>query len=102
MMTTSRGLSFNKCYTHTWMVYIPGLPLDLDYPEVLGLRVPLATLVQNNLEDQLFTVAENAPRGRDPGRGLRQGGCRRAVSVYIFSGPAQVRPPHAGGGVRLV
>ncbi len=58
MMTTWRDYLLNKCHTHTWMVYIPGIPLDLDYPEILGLRVPLATLVQNDTEDQLFTIAE--------------------------------------------
>ena len=57
-MTTWRDYLLNKCYTHTWMVYIPGLPLDLDYPEVLGLRVPLPTLVLNDVEDSLFTLAE--------------------------------------------
>ena len=58
MMTTWRDYLLNKCYTHTWMIYIPGIPLDLDYPEILGLRVPSATLVQNNNEDQLFTIGE--------------------------------------------
>jgi dienelactone hydrolase len=58
MMTTWRDYLLNKCYTHTWMVYIPAIALDLDYPEVLGLRVPLATLVQNDTEDELFTMAE--------------------------------------------
>jgi dienelactone hydrolase len=58
MMTTWRDYLLNKCYTHTWMVYIPGIPLDLDYPEILGLRVPRATLVQNDNEDQLFTLEE--------------------------------------------
>jgi dienelactone hydrolase len=58
MMTTWRDYLLNKCYTHTWMVYIPGIPLDLDYPEILGLRVPRATLVQNDNEDQLFTLGE--------------------------------------------
>ncbi len=38
MMTTWRDYLLNKCYTHTWMIYIPGLPADLDYPEILGLR----------------------------------------------------------------
>ncbi len=37
MMTTWRDYLLNKCYTHTWMCYVPGLPRDLDYPEVLGL-----------------------------------------------------------------
>ena len=58
MMTTWRDYLLNKCYTHTWMIYIPGIPLDLDYPEILGMRVPRATLVQNNNEDQLFTIGE--------------------------------------------
>jgi hypothetical protein len=40
------------------MCYVPGLPRDLDYPEILGLRVPLPTLVLNDIEDQLFTLPE--------------------------------------------
>ena len=58
MMTTWRDYLLNKSYTHTWMCYVPGLPRDLDYPEVLGLRVPLPTLVQNDTEDPLFTLQE--------------------------------------------
>jgi dienelactone hydrolase len=58
MMTTWRDYLLNKCYTHTWMIYIPGLPLELDYPEVLGLRAPLPTLVLNDSEDELFTLDE--------------------------------------------
>jgi hypothetical protein len=58
MMTTWRDYLLNKCHTHTWMIYIPGLPADLDYPEILGLRVPLATLVLNDNDDQLFTRPE--------------------------------------------
>ncbi len=42
MMTTWRDYLLNKCHTHTWMIYIPGLPTDLDYPEILGLRSPPA------------------------------------------------------------
>ena len=58
MMTTWRDYLLNKVYTHTWMCYVPLLPNYLDYPEILGLRVPLPTLVQNNIEDQLFTMPE--------------------------------------------
>jgi dienelactone hydrolase len=58
MMTTWRDYLLNKSHTHTWMCYVPHLPRDLDYPEILGLRVPLPTLVQNNNEDQLFTLPE--------------------------------------------
>jgi dienelactone hydrolase len=58
MMTTWRDYLLNVSFTHTCMVYIPLLPKDLDYPEVLGLRVPLPTMVLNNSEDPLFTLAE--------------------------------------------
>lgn len=58
MMTTWRDYLLHKCHTHTWMIYIPGLPLDLDYPEVFGLRVPKPTLVLNDDEDTLFTLEE--------------------------------------------
>jgi len=58
MMTTWRGYLLNKCYAHTWMVYVPGLPRDLDYPEILGLAAPNPVLVLNNRQDQLFTMLE--------------------------------------------
>jgi dienelactone hydrolase len=58
MMTTWRDYLLNKCHTHTWMCYIPGLPRDLDYPEILGLNVPNPVLVLNNRQDALFTMPE--------------------------------------------
>ena len=58
MMTTWRDYLLHKSYTHTWMVYVPLLPRDLDYPEILGLRVPLPTLVLNDSDDELFTLPE--------------------------------------------
>lgn len=58
MMSTWRDFLLNKSHTHTWMIYVPLLPHDLDYPEILGLRAPLPTLVLNDREDQLFTLPE--------------------------------------------
>ena len=58
MMTTWQDYLLNKSFTHTWMVYVPLLPRELDYSEILGLRVPKPTLVLNNRQDQLFTVPE--------------------------------------------
>jgi dienelactone hydrolase len=57
-MTTWSDFILNKAYTHTWMTYVPLLPNELDFPEILGLRVPLPTLVLNDAEDQLFTLDE--------------------------------------------
>lgn len=58
MMTTWRDFLRSKSWTHTWMCYVPLLPRDLDYPEILGVRAPLPTLVQNTRADPLFTVGE--------------------------------------------
>lgn len=58
MMTTWKDYLLNKSFTHTWMIYIPFLPNELDYPEVLGLRAPRPVLVLNNEDDFLFTLPE--------------------------------------------
>ena len=102
MMTTWRDYLLNKCHTHTWMIYIPGLPHDLDYPEILGLRVPLPTLVLNDNEDQLFTIGEMQRADGMLSRGLRQGRRRRPLQGLVLPRPAQVRPAHARRGVRVV
>jgi dienelactone hydrolase len=57
-MTTWKDFLLNKSDHHTWMIYIPLLPAELDFPEILGLRAPLPTLVLNDLEDDLYTVPE--------------------------------------------
>ncbi|MGZ5135699.1 MAG: dienelactone hydrolase family protein, partial [Flavitalea sp.] len=57
-MSTWKDFLLNKSYTHTWMTYIPLLPNELDFPEILGLRVPLPTLVLNDREDSLYTLPE--------------------------------------------
>ncbi len=57
-MSTWNDFLLNKSYTHTWMTYTPLLPNYLDFPEILGLRVPLPTMVLNNNEDRLYTLPE--------------------------------------------
>lgn len=55
-MTTWRDFLLNKCHTHTWMTYVPRLPAELDFPEILGLRAPRPTMVQSCTEDPLYTL----------------------------------------------
>lgn len=55
-MSTWKDFLLNKSYTHTWMTYVPLLPRELDFPEILGLRVPGATLVLNDEDDNLYTL----------------------------------------------
>ena len=57
-MSTWRDFLLNKSFTHTWMTYAPLLPNYLDFPEILGLRVPLPTMVMSNNEDGLYTLPE--------------------------------------------
>ena len=40
------------------MVYVPLLPNELDFPEILGMRIPLPTLVLNDEGDDLYTLPE--------------------------------------------
>lgn len=57
-MTTWKDFLLHKSFTHTWMAFVPLLPNELDFPEILGLRVPLATLVLNDSNDGLYTLPE--------------------------------------------
>jgi hypothetical protein len=57
-MTTWKDFLLNKSFTHTWMTFVPVLPNELDFPEILGLRTPLPTMVLNDSEDDLYSLPE--------------------------------------------
>jgi dienelactone hydrolase len=57
-MTTWRDFVLNRAPNHTWMTYVPLLPNEMDFPEILGLRVPLPTMVMNDTNDELYTLDE--------------------------------------------
>lgn len=57
-MTTWREFLLDKAFTHTWMTYVPLLPKELDFPEILALRAPAATMVLNCRQDPLYTMPE--------------------------------------------
>jgi dienelactone hydrolase len=86
MMTTWRDYLLYKCYTHTWMIYIPGLPLDLDYPEVMGLRVPRPSLVLSCVEDQLFTLPEMKRADQILGDVYRKAGAEDRYRASFYPG----------------
>jgi dienelactone hydrolase len=56
--TTWRDFLLNKSFTHTWMTFVPLLPKDLDFPEILALRAPAPTMALNSREDGLYTLPE--------------------------------------------
>ena len=55
-MTTWKDLVLYTSVMHTWMTYVPLLPNELDFPEILGLSVPLPVFVINASDDPLFTL----------------------------------------------
>lgn len=87
MMTTWRDYALNKSHTHTWMCYVPGLPRDLDYPEVLGLGAPNPVLVQNNRQDQLFTMPEMERADRILADVYKKAGAADRYRGSFYDGP---------------
>ncbi len=57
-MSTWRDFAFRIAHKHTWMAYVPHLPRYLDFPEILGMRAPLPSLVLATTEDPLYSIVE--------------------------------------------
>jgi dienelactone hydrolase len=56
--TTWKDMVMYQSFTHTWMAFVPSISRDLDFPEIIGTRVPMPILILNNSEDPLFTLSE--------------------------------------------
>ncbi len=52
------------------MIYIPLLPNFMDYPDILGMRVPLPSLVLATDNDPLFTLEEVENAGKSLQRSM--------------------------------
>jgi dienelactone hydrolase len=87
MMTTWRDYLLNVSTRHTWMVYVPLLPRDLDYPEILGLRVPRPTLVLNDSDDDLFTLPEMQRADNILNEIYNKAGAADAYRCTFYPGP---------------
>jgi dienelactone hydrolase len=87
MMTTWRDYLLHKSFTHTWMCYVPGLPRELDYPEVLGLGVPNPVLVLNNRQDALFTLPEMERADRILSEVYKKAGAADRYRASFYDGP---------------
>ncbi len=86
-MTTWKDLLMDRSVDHTWMTYIPRLPSELDFPEILGLRVPLPTLVQNDREDELFTLSEMERANDILSEVYRKAGAQDKYRCSFYPGP---------------
>jgi dienelactone hydrolase len=88
-LTTWRDFLLDKSHTHTWMIYLPGLPRELDFPEILGLRAPLPSLALATTDDPLFTRAETERAGRILAEVYRKAGAADAFRLSWHPGPHQ-------------
>jgi len=87
MMTTWRDYLLNKCHTHTWMCYVPGLAREIDYPEILGLAAPNPVLVLNNRQDTLFTLPEMERADRILTEVYQKAGAADRYKTSFYDGP---------------
>lgn len=87
LMTTWRDYCLNKSVNHTWMIYTPTLPQLLDFPEILGLRVPQPTMVLNNEQDELFTLPEMQRADRILAEVYARAGAPEAYRCSFHPGP---------------
>ena len=86
-MTTWRDFLLATSYTHTWMIYVPGLPGLLDFPEILGLRAPLPTLVLATTEDPLFSPDETKRAAGMLREVFSKTGAPERLTVTVHPGP---------------
>lgn len=86
-MTTWKDFTLNRAPNHTWMTYVPILPNELDFPEILGLRVPLPTLVLNDTEDELYTLPEMKAADKVLAEVYQKAGAADRYACSYYPGP---------------
>lgn len=92
-MTTWRDLALYVCHTHTWMVYIPLLAQQMDFPEILGLRAPLPSMVLYTDEDPLFSLGEVKGAVGQLEEVYAKAGAAEAFRARMYAGPHKFDRP---------
>jgi dienelactone hydrolase len=86
-MTTWRDFCRNVSYTHTWMIYPPGISGQMDFPEMLAVRAPLPSLVLSTTEDPLYTRGEVERAGKILAETYARAGAPDAFRITLHPGP---------------
>ena len=55
-MTTYQALCDHNVISHTWMVFPSNWPKYGDWPDIAACRAPSPVMVQNDMEDPLYTI----------------------------------------------
>jgi dienelactone hydrolase len=86
-MTTWKDFIINKSFTHTWMAFVPLIPNELDFPEILGLRAPLPALVLNDENDDLYTPGEMRQADKILGEIYKKADASNHYRCSFYPGP---------------
>ncbi len=86
-MTTWADFALHTAFTHSWMIYIPGLPLHMEYPEILAMRAPLPALVQYSRQDPLFSQSEVVRAAAILQDSYAKAGAAKNFKMSYFDGP---------------
>jgi dienelactone hydrolase len=86
-MTTWQDFLLNKSLKHTWMLYLPLIPNELDFPEILGLRAPLPTYVLNDEDDDLYSPVEMREAERVLHEVYKKAGAEDNLRFSYYRGP---------------
>lgn len=85
-MSTWRDFAAHRSYAHSWEVYVPGIPRLLDFPDILSLRMPHATLVQSLRADHLFSLVEARRAHRKLRDAFRLARAPQALTARFYAG----------------
>jgi len=85
-MSTWKDFALHSGFTHTWALFVPGLARQLDFPEVLGLRVPLPSLVLACEQDPLFHREESLRAAAKLEEIYREAGAEEKLRVSRYPG----------------
>ena len=86
-MTTWRGFMLDVPRLRSWMALTPRLPAEMDFPEILALRVPAATMVLHCADDQLWSRKSMADAEAILRDAFGRNGAGDRLDVRYYPGP---------------
>lgn len=88
-MTTWKDFAVNTAFTHTWMIYIPGLSALMDFPDILSMRAPKPAMVMATEEDPLYTLSEVRAAEKSLQNVYDKAGSPQNFEMRYYGGPHQ-------------
>ena len=86
-MSTASELAAYKVYTHTWMLYVPGLTAIMDFPDLYSMHGKKPTMVLYDSDDQLYTTAGQEGAHERLTRVYEKMGAPELYRGHFFPGP---------------